>query len=151
MYHGENSPSLSSFLCRLEWSVGAAGQSVVLIVMTQVAAATLSSGLGDIRWKIYLFLLLPLTSLVFSSTFLFILHFPISFFGPALRHLPPFRFPVLFQLFWAVTQNKMRNWESSLSTVPTDRRGVVRVFVLVRLYVLVIRLGVYYRVLFAYA
>ena len=76
MYHGRTlSPSPSSSLCLVEWSVGAAGQSVVFSVMTQVAAATLSSGLPDIWWKIYLFLS---TSPLFSSTSLFILHFSIS-------------------------------------------------------------------------
>lgn len=66
------SPLLSSSLCRLEWSVGAGGQSLAVSVMIQVAAATLSSSLADTWWKTYLFALLPLTSLVFVSL---LLHF----------------------------------------------------------------------------
>lgn len=78
---------------------------------------------SDVKSTYSLPLLLPLTRLIFSTFLLFILHFPIS-----LLSLNPhlfFRFAVLFQLSWAVTQNKMRNQESSLSAVPTDSRIVV--------------------------
>lgn len=130
----ENSLPLSSSLCHLEWSVGAADQSVVLSGMTQVAAATLSSGHAVVWWRMSLFL----SSFDFSSTFLFILLSPICR-SPLLS--PPHTFSdfwVLFQLSWAVTQNKMRNLESSLSAMPTDRS--VSLCVCVCVYVFLIRL-----------
>lgn len=84
-----------SSVALVEWSVGAAGQSLVFSVMTQVAAAALSLGLPDVMEK--------------SPR-------------PVLYLLFPLRLPVLFHLPWVITQSKTRKQGSSLSTLPSGRR-----------------------------
>lgn len=121
-------------LCRLEWSVGAAGQSVDFSAMTQVAAATLSSGLPDIWWKIYLLLFLPSTSLLlFSSSFIFQSLFP--------SLTPTFQiYCIVLALLGCHTEQDEKPGKQLISRSNWQEDGCVCacVFLLVRLYVLVI-------------
>lgn len=105
-YHYKNVSLL--FVSMSCWVNCGCSRIVVFNVMTKVAAATLTFGLPGILWKIYFFLLeiSYIFLSVFSSTIVFNL-----FFSPGLPL--PFTSPVLCQLTWAVTQNKMRNWSAA--------------------------------------